>query len=84
MLNGAKIILSGQDGMTNGHYNNIFQQHTMTVLNIRQLWRSIHVHVIQNALNILLIYTVSLIKEVRSEREIYMKWLIHEGRQLFL
>ena len=41
MLNGAKIILSGQDGMTNGHYNNIFQQHTMTVLNIRQLWRSI-------------------------------------------
>ena len=41
MLNGAKIILSGQDGMTNEHYNNIFQQHIMTLLNIRQLWRSI-------------------------------------------
>ena len=45
MLNGAKIILSGQDGMTNGHYNHIFQQHIMTVLNIRQLWRSIVLHI---------------------------------------
>ena len=44
MLNGAKITLSGQDGMTNGHYNNIFQQHTTTVLNIRQLWRSIELY----------------------------------------